>query len=146
MEKFSIQKTDSEIMRDALSLLLDEGDTLNFLSRADEVYSQTKVGNNIKFELLRNSLKSDPMFFQFVLFRGSKTHKDVGKMFLEYAENIKMMEGKTMSIFQREEWMDKKEREDKIDELCKQDENHNSMMMKQPRRGPQQVEPACYKR
>ncbi len=117
-------------------------DTLTFLSRAGEVYSQTKVGNNIKFELLRDSLRPDPMFFQFVLFRESKTHKDVRKVFLEYAENIKMMEGQTMSIFQREERMDKKQREDKIDELCKQVENHNLMIMKQQRQGPQQVEHA----
>ncbi len=31
-------------------------------SRADEVYNQAKVGKNVKFELVRNALKSDQMF------------------------------------------------------------------------------------
>ena len=43
LEKISIQKTDSEIIRDALSLRYDGGDIPTFLSRADKVYSQAKV-------------------------------------------------------------------------------------------------------
>ncbi len=91
LEKLSIQKTESEIMRDALSLRYDGGDIPNFLSRTDKVYSQAEVGNNMNFELLRDSLKPETMFFQFVLFRRSKTYEDVRKVFLEYPENIKMM-------------------------------------------------------
>ncbi len=63
LERFSIQKTDSEISRDPLSLRYDGGDISIFLSRAGKVYNQEKVGNNMKFELLVDSLKPDLMFF-----------------------------------------------------------------------------------
>ncbi len=55
LEKFSIEKADSEIMRDAISLRYDGGDIPTFLSKADEVYSQAEVGSNMKFELLGDS-------------------------------------------------------------------------------------------
>ncbi len=67
-EKFFIQKTDSEILRDALSLQCDGGDIPTFLSRADKVYNQAKVEDNMKFELLRDSLKPGLMLFQLLLF------------------------------------------------------------------------------
>ncbi len=62
-EKFSTQKTEPETMRDALTLRYDAGDASNFLLRADKVYNLAKVVENVKFELLRDSLKSDKMFF-----------------------------------------------------------------------------------
>ncbi len=71
-----------------------------FLSRTVNVYNQAKVGENIKFELLRDSLKSEQMVFQFVLFRGSKNYEDIKKGCLEYAKNIKMMNGTAASKFQ----------------------------------------------
>ena len=52
LENFSIQKTESEIMREALNLQYDRGDIPSFLSRPDKVYNQAKVGENVKFELL----------------------------------------------------------------------------------------------
>ncbi len=58
-KKLSTQKTESEIMREALTLGYDGGDIPTFLSRADKVYNQAKVGENVKFELLRNALKFD---------------------------------------------------------------------------------------
>ncbi len=79
LEKFSIQKNESEIMREALTLRYDGGDTTTFSSRADKVYYQAKVGENVKLELLRDALKSDKMFFQFILFRGSKNYEDIKK-------------------------------------------------------------------
>ncbi len=39
LEKFSTQKTDSEIMRGALTFRYDGGDIPTFLSRADNVYN-----------------------------------------------------------------------------------------------------------
>ncbi len=131
-------------MRDSLSLRYDGGDIPNFLSRADKVYNRAKFGNNMKFELLQDSLKPGQMSFQFVLFRGSKTYEDVRKDCREYAENITMMEGQTTPIFQQARKMDKKEREDKINELCKKVENLQLMMTKQIKQRPKQVEPACY--
>ncbi len=62
-------------MREAITLQYDWGDIPTFLSRDDKVYNQAKVGENVNFELLSDSLKSDQMFFQFVLFKGSKTTK-----------------------------------------------------------------------
>ncbi len=79
LEKFSTRKTESEIMREALALQYDGGDIPTFLSGAKKVNNQAKVGENVKFELLRNALKSDQMFFQFVLFKGSNDYKGIKK-------------------------------------------------------------------
>ncbi len=62
LEKFSIQKNESEIMREALTLRYDGRDIQTFLSRADKVYNQAKVGENVELELRRDVLKSDQMF------------------------------------------------------------------------------------
>ena len=64
---------------------------------------------------------------------------------MEYAENIKMLDGTTTSIFQQTKKFDKDPKETTIDELCKQVENIYLMMMRQPRQAPKQTEPVCYK-
>ncbi len=74
LEKFSTQKTDSEVMREALNLRYDGEDIPTFSSRTDKVYSQAKFGENVKFEPLTDAVKSYQMFSQFVLFRGSKNY------------------------------------------------------------------------
>ena len=53
-------------MREALILLYEGEDIPKFLSRAEKVYNQVKIGDNVKFELFRDVLKPDQMFFQFV--------------------------------------------------------------------------------
>ena len=37
------------------------------------------MGENVKFQLLRDALKSGPTFFQFVLFRESKNYEGIKK-------------------------------------------------------------------
>ena len=59
--------------------------------------------------------------------------------------SFNMMQGQRTPIFNERKRMDKKVREEKIDELCKQVEGLHLMMTKQRRQGPKQVEPACYK-
>ena len=130
LEKFLTQKTESEIMREELTLQYDGGGIQNFLSRADKVYNQAKVGENVEFELLRDALKSDLMFFLFVLFRGYKNYQGINKKCLEYAENIKMTDGTAAPIFKQTKKFDKNPKETKIDELCKQVEHLHLMMMK----------------
>ncbi len=119
LERLSTQKTESEIMRDPLTLRYDKGDILTFISRADKVYDQAKVGENVKFELLRDALESDQIFFQFLLFRRSKNYECIKKACLEYAENIKLMDGTAASIFQQTKKFDNDPEEAKIDEPCK---------------------------
>ena len=145
LEKFSTQNRESEIMREAMTLQYDGGDIPTFLSRAEKVYNQAKVGQNVKFELLRSALKSDQMFFQFVLFRESKNNEGIKKACMEDAEKIKMMDGTAAPSFQQTKKLDKNPKEIKIDELCEQVENLHLMMMKQPRQAPKQAEPVCYK-
>ena len=60
------------------------------------------------------------MFFQFVLFKGSKSYESIKRACLEYAENIEMMDGMTNSIFQKTKKLYKYQKDAKIDELCKQ--------------------------
>ncbi len=144
-EKFPTQKTESEIMRKCLPFNTKKrGDIPTFLSRADKAYNQGKVGHNFKLKLLRAALKSEQMFFQFVLFKGSKNYEAIKKACLEYAENIKMIDGSTTSTFQQAKKSDKDPKEATIDELCKQDENLHFVMMKQLRQAPKQAEPMCY--
>ena len=45
LEKFSVRKTESEIMKEAISLEYDGGDIQTFLTRADKLYSQPKFNN-----------------------------------------------------------------------------------------------------
>ncbi len=70
------------------------------------------------------------MFFRFVLFKESKDYEGVKKACLECAENIKMLDDSTTSIFQNTKKFDRKPKEGKIDELCKQVENLHLMMTK----------------
>ncbi len=42
-------------MKEALTLRYDGGDIPTFFSRADNVYDQAKVGENVKFVLLRDA-------------------------------------------------------------------------------------------
>ncbi len=97
--KLSTQKTESEIMRDARTLRYDGGDIPTFLSKADKVYNQAKVDKNVKFELLRDALKSEQMFFRFVLFSGSKNYEGIKRACLGYTENIKLTDGTAAPIF-----------------------------------------------
>ncbi len=62
LQKFSTQKPESEKMREALRLLYDREDIPSFLSRSDKANNQAKVGESVKFELLRDALKSDQIF------------------------------------------------------------------------------------
>ncbi len=75
LEKFSIQRAESEIMRDALTIRYDGGDIPSFLSKADKVYIQAKVGENVKFELLRDALKFDQIFSSFCCSKDPRTMK-----------------------------------------------------------------------
>ena len=72
LEKFSVRKTESEIMKQATSLEYDGGDIQTFLTRANKIYSQAKFKNQAKFGLLRDFLKSDLMLLQFALSREQK--------------------------------------------------------------------------
>ena len=57
-EKFSTQKAESYIIREALTLRYDGGDIPTSSSRADKVFNQATVDENMKFGLLRDALKS----------------------------------------------------------------------------------------
>ena len=72
LEKFSVRKTESEIMKEAISLEYGGGDIQNFLTRADNSCLQAKLNEQVKSRLLRDSLKSDQMLQQFVLFGSEK--------------------------------------------------------------------------
>ena len=60
----------------------------------------------------------------------SKTFERINKPWLEYAENINMMVGSAMPIFQKVKKIDKDSKDNKIDELCKQAEYLLLLMMK----------------
>ncbi len=62
LEKLSAQKTQSEIIREALTFQYGRVDIQTFSLRAENVYSKAKVAESVKFDLLLDSLKSDQMF------------------------------------------------------------------------------------
>ncbi len=92
-----------------------------------------------------DALRSDQMFFQFLLFRESKNYDGIKKSCLEYAKNIKMIESSVAPLFKQRKKLDREPKADKIDELCKQVANLPLMMIKQPRQAQKQEEPVCYK-
>ena len=59
LEKFSVRKTESEIIREAISLEHGGGDIQTFLTRTDNLYSEEKSNDHAKLGILRDSLKSD---------------------------------------------------------------------------------------
>ena len=91
-EKFSVGKTESEIMKEAISLEHDGDDSQTFLTRADVLYSQAKFNEQAKFGLLRDSLKSELILLQFVLFRGAKSYNEINHACIEYSDNSKMID------------------------------------------------------
>ena len=93
MEKFSVQKTEYEIMKEAMSLEYDGGDIRTFLTTAYKLYSRAKFNEQAKFGLLRDSLKSDQMLLQFVLLRVAKSYNEIKESCVEYSNKRKMMDG-----------------------------------------------------
>ena len=98
------------------------------------------------FGFLRDSLKSEQMLLQFVLFRRAKIFNEIKQAYTEYSDNLKMMdgpgksnEGKGLRFTVQNEPKDSR-----IEDLCKQVENLNLMVTKQPRSA-RQSEPVCYK-
>ncbi len=80
-----------------------------------------------------------------MLFKGSKDYEGIKKACMEHAENIKMLDSSTTSIFQKTKKSDRDLMEDKMGELCKQVGNLYLIMMKQPRQAQKQAEPLCHK-
>ncbi len=59
MEKFSTQKTASEVMIEALTLQFEGADILKFLPRVAKVDNGAILGENVEFELHWDVLKTD---------------------------------------------------------------------------------------
>ena len=93
LEKFSGRKIESETMKESISLEYGGGDIQTFLTRADKLYSLAKFKEQANFGLLRDSLKSEQILLQFVLFRGAKSYKQIKQACIEYSDNRKMMDG-----------------------------------------------------
>ena len=140
LEKFSTQKTEAEIMKDAVTLSYDGGDIKAFITKAEKAYNQAKFNDSAKFGLLREALNGDHMLLQFVLFRGAKDYISVKKACLEFAENKKMLD--SPSSVPTATNTDRKD--ERIDELCKQIENLHLLMSKQ-NRPPRVSEPKCHR-
>ena len=49
LENFSVRKTESEIMKEVISLKYDGGDIQTFLMRSDKLYSWTIIDEQAKF-------------------------------------------------------------------------------------------------
>ena len=91
MGKFSVRKTESEIMKEAISLKHDGDDIQTFLTRASKLYWHAKFNEQAKFRQLRNSMISDQMPLQFLQFRGAKIYNQIKQACVEYDNNGKMM-------------------------------------------------------
>ena len=125
MGNFSVRKTESKIMKEVISLEYDGGDIQNFLTKADKFYSQAKFNERAKFGLLRDSLKSDEMLLQFVLFRGAKSYNEIKQACIEYSDNRKMMDRLVMNIERKEVRLTVQgdPKDSRIENLCSQWKN-----------------------
>ncbi len=79
LEKISTQKTELETIREALNLRYERGDIPSFSKKADKVQNQDKVGGNVKFDLLRDPLKSDQLFFLHFLLKRFKKNASINQ-------------------------------------------------------------------
>ena len=135
LQKFSIQKTESEIMKEAISLEYDSSDIQTSLTRAANLHSQAKFNEQAKFGLLRDSRKSDQMLLQFVRFRGAKSYNEINQTCVEYSDKLKMMDGPVTKNGNKgvRFTVQIESKDSRIEDLCKQAENLHLMATKQPR-------------
>ena len=80
-----------------------------------------------------------------MLFRGSENYEEIKVSFLKWAEKIKMMVCSAASLFKQATKTDKTPKEDKFVQLCKQVEDLQMIIMKQPRQSLKQAKSVCYK-
>ncbi len=140
LEKFLAKKNESEIKREVISNQYYGKEILTFLSGADKIYNMVKIGDKVKFELLQHTGKPNQMFFRFEFFRKSETNDGIKIACLEYTGNSEMIEGSETSTFQKKNKFDKDPKDNRMDDLCKQEENLRLIRMEQSRQGPKQVE------
>ncbi len=91
LKKFSSQKSEAEIIKEAMSPPYDGANIQSFLPRAEKAYNQAKFNDLAKFGLLRETMKYDQLLLQVVPFRGAKYYEELKKCCADYADNQKMM-------------------------------------------------------
>ncbi len=147
LKKVSTQKSDAEIMKDAIFLTYDGGDIQAFLTRVEIAYNQAEFNEHAKFGMLREALKTDQLLLQFVLFRGTKDYEEVKQYCTDYADNQKMMSAPSGSRGERPgniRLPARTSNDTRIDDLCREVEKLHLLMSNGPR-NQRQAEPFCHK-
>lgn len=77
LKKFSTQKSEGEIIKNAISMSYDGENIASFLAKTDEVENQAKFNREETFGLVRESLSGYRMILLFVSFRSAKDYAEV---------------------------------------------------------------------
>ena len=79
LEKFSSQKLEAEVMKDAIFLAYDRSDILTFLVKAEKAYKRAKFNEQAEYGLMIEPFKSGQLWLRFVLFRRAESYDEVKK-------------------------------------------------------------------
>ena len=87
LEKFSIKKTNPEVMKEALNLVCKGGNVKELFMKASKYYKEAKFSDRVKFVLIREAIKSDLGTLQSVFIRKGGAYEKFREKCLEYADN-----------------------------------------------------------
>ena len=134
LEKFSVWKSESEIMKEAISLECDGGEIHAFFTRDDKLYWEGKFYGKSKFGFLRDALKSDQILLLFVLFKGEKSCNEIKEACIEYVDKLLTMDGTVTKKRNKCAGftVQSEPKDSRIEDPCKLVENFHLMMTKKP--------------
>ena len=127
LAKYSKQKTEAEIIQEAVDLRYRGSDVQNFFREAEKLYAEAGFNSMAQFGLVMKAIKTDQKMMEFVLVRGDNTFEKVKKSCLDYERNQKLHDlGSSSSNTDNK----KDVNETTMEDLCQQMKQMQLMMAK----------------
>lgn len=131
LEEFSTRRSEAEVMRDPAILKYKGGDIRAFLVKEDRFYLQTKFNDSSKLSLFMESIKSDQIMVQFILYRGCKIYLEGEKVVLGYHEYEKLLEPTASEQPRKREGKKNNQGNQQLETICEQLKNLTLALSKQ---------------
>ena len=90
LSKYSKQKTEAEIIQEAVDFRSSGSNVQNFFRDAMKLYAEAGFNNMAQYGLVMKAIKSDQNMMELVLVRGDDTFEKVKKSCLGYERNQKL--------------------------------------------------------
>ena len=145
LAKYSKQKSEAEIIQDAVDLRYNGSDVQSFFREAERSYTDAGFNSMAQFGLVMKAIKSDQKMLEFVLVRGDDSFEKVKKSCLDYERNQKLHDlgSSTSGSSCRKEKTDPT-----MEDLCEQMKQMQLMMAKLEKKSvppKSSREPYCWK-